>query len=189
MDWKPYLEESEGNRDRLVVLLHGYNGAGDRLAAVRAAIHNEYVLPDADVFTPALPVGALQSIFSPVKAEAIVAEVVAAVDDIVDTHNKNGRDYKEINIVGYSFGAVLARKVLVIAFGEQRDDRAPTPYTPTPFEPEFTNFRTPRKWANSIKRLVLLAGMNRGWSSSSATDWLTSAKWGLKELTGCGKNT
>jgi hypothetical protein len=31
---------------------------------------------------------------------------------------------------------------------------------------------------------VLLAGMNRGWTVSSAMDWLTSLQWGFAQLIG-----
>jgi hypothetical protein len=83
--------------------------------------------------------------------------------------------------VGHSLGAVLARRLVITAFGEQHDltgDR------PAPFEPELAQFRNPRAWAGLISRSVLLAGMNRGWSVSSAMDWITAVKWSVLQFLG-----
>ena len=65
-------------------------------------------------------------------------------------------DYPEIYLVGHSVGALLARKVFLVAQGET---------VWAPFEPELRG-EPPRRWAERVKRLVLLAGMNRGWRIS-----------------------
>jgi hypothetical protein len=86
-----------------------------------------------------------------------------------------------VTFVGHSFGAVLARKIAVAAFGGQFDREGSRP---APFEPELALYRKKRPWADRIDRLVLLAGMNRGWTVSSAMDWLTSLQWGFAQLIG-----
>ena len=87
--------------------------------------------------------------------------------------------YLSITLVGHSFGAVLARKIAIVAYGEQAGADNDIP---APFEVELSALRQPRSWAPLIGRIVLMAGMNRGWSTSSAMDWFTSAKWSFMQV-------
>jgi pimeloyl-ACP methyl ester carboxylesterase len=174
-DLSNYLEPG-GRRTELVVLVHGLGNASDRLADVRAVLRS--ARPDADLFAPKL--GYADSLFCTDKAEAIVAALVAHIDAFDAA--RGGEGYATITLVGHSLGAVLARKIAIVAFGEQKaagDD------VPAPFEPEFEQYRQqPRVWARRINRLVLLAGMNRGWSAASTTDWLTGVWLRLGEFVG-----
>ena len=174
-DLARYLELGTDS-DELIVLLHGVGNASDRLAAVRQEIRA--TRRHADIFAPALPFG--QHEFCLEKAESIVARLLAAIDSYV-MHGPHARRYASIVLIGHSLGAVLARRIAVVAFGEQT---SPDGDTPAPFEPEFSAYRTPRIWAPSIRRIVLMAGMNRGWSVASAMDWWTSVKWMVVELVG-----
>jgi pimeloyl-ACP methyl ester carboxylesterase len=171
-----YLER-HGNSDELVVALHGFAGSSERLAAVRETIAD--ILPDADVFTPVLPFA--QNWLCSQKAESIVAGLMREVDQIVAERATSAPGYERISFVGHSFGAVLARRLVITAFGEQHD---PSHDRPAPFEPELAEFREARSWAGLIKRIVLLAGMNRGWTVSSAMDWKTTVEWSVLQFLG-----
>ena len=138
-----------------------------RLAAVRQTIRDSR--PNADIFAPELPY--YKHWLCCQKAEDIVAMLVGQIDALVRARAEAGGRYSRISLVGHSIGAVLARKIAIVAFGEQTDTRG---YRPAPFEPEFRNFRLGLPWAALIQRIVLLAGVNRGWSVSSAVDWITS---------------
>ncbi|MGU3387852.1 alpha/beta fold hydrolase [Methylobacterium sp. D53M] len=164
-------------RDCLVVMIHGYDGSGEQMAPIRTIARHH--LPDADIFIPTLPYSRTRSYLCMVSAETIMRGLTEAVDDLVRQRREEGGEYSELYIVGYSFGAVLARRLVVLAFGEQKDINGAVP---APFETDLQHFRAPRSWAPRIRRLILLAGMNRGWSVSSAMDWITSVKWGVNEF-------
>ena len=163
-------------RKQLVVLLHAYKRP-KRLDSIRRTVRQES--PHADIFSPTLPYW--NSRLCKVKAEAIVADLMDRIDCIVTERGQTGEPYEDIIFVGHSMGAVLARKLVIIAFGEQKDQNG---FVPAPFEPELQKFIPARQWAPSIDRLVLMAGMNRGWSTSSAMDWFTSILWSGFQLFG-----
>lgn len=177
----PFLEHGEA-RDHLIVLVHAYSGAKDRLACVRKAIRyitKNDIGVNADIYTPELPFQKKRVCTD--EAESIVAGLVDDIDVLVNDRLQNGGGYGTITLVGHSFGAVLARKIAIVAFGEQKDGKS---YRPAPFEAKLERFRPARSWAGSIKRIVLLAGMNRGWSASSAMDWKTTVWFGVLQLIG-----
>lgn len=179
-DQERYFEPGK-NHDELIVFIHGFGNASQRLAAIRAVTRQ--VKPDADFFAPELPFAGKWPCI--VTAETIVAELMQKLDALISTH-----DYARITLVGHSFGAVLARKIAIAAHGEQV---AQDGDLPAPFEAALEPYRQARPWANKIDRLVLMAGMNRGWTTSSTLDWLTSLKWSvgqwLGELLLAGKPT
>jgi pimeloyl-ACP methyl ester carboxylesterase len=164
--------EAGKNRDELIVFLHGVGNASQRLADIRTI--TRAAKPDADFFAPKLPYAGNRLCM--VKAENIVAELMQELDSLNSTH-----EYTRILLVGHSFGAVLARKLALVAHGEQS---AKDGDLPAPFEPELDAYRQARPWANKIERLVLMAGMNRGWTTSSAMDWITTLNWSVAQAIG-----
>jgi pimeloyl-ACP methyl ester carboxylesterase len=163
-----------GRRTELVIMMHGYGTKVEEIEGVLAAIGE--VKPDADILAPQMPYGG--GILGWTCREP-AADLVSGVLDVIDRldaeRRSKGERYKSIIVVGHSFGAVLARKIAVIAQGE----------TPgAPFEERLQRFRPPRDWADRVSRVVLLAGMTRGWSVSSAMDWWTAAKWGFSTTLG-----
>jgi len=160
------------NHNELIVFLHAFGNASQRLAAIREVTRE--VKPDTDFFAPELPSARNKLCFT--KAESIVAGLMRELDTLVQAH-----DYARITLVGHSFGAVLARKIAIIAHGEQV---AGDSDLPAPFEPELDDYRQARPWANRIDRLILMAGMNRGWTTSSALDWLTSLNRSVNQALG-----
>ncbi len=169
-DSEDIFSPGEDPRNELIVCLHGFRRANERLRAVQAVIRDAQ--RGADIFAPKLPVS--RSLFCFEKAESIVAKLVRKIDNKVTERERAGGKYESIKLVGHSFGAVLARKIAIIAFGEQRDKDG---NRPVPFEQEFADFLERREWAGRIRRIVLLAGLNRGWSVSARMGWLDTISW------------
>lgn len=125
----------------LIVILHGWNDSRrsmhDLLSAARA------IRPEFDCYVPDLPIS---SFLSRTRALDLSEQLFADIDRRIAA--KDGV-YKEIILVGHSFGAALARAVWVEAQGAGlRGDRPPEPVRP---------------WAARVTRLILIAGVNRGW--------------------------
>lgn len=141
--------ERRGESTKLVVILHAYCSSPARMSAVRGVAADCF--PDADLLVPALPTGPL-STHSP---QAIVRDLLRMMDTVC-TARAGG--YQEIVLVGHSIGALFARKLYVCACGSA----AEAPFEAELSAPELATDR-PRPWAAKVERLVLLAGMNRGW--------------------------
>ena len=134
---------------RLVVLLHAYTSHPGQLAHVKSAVSE--ALPDADIFVPPLPV----SLFSSADPVRLVRSLLEHLDAIWTRKTAGGNaGYEELLLVGHSFGAILARQLFCSGWGAT--DRAT-------FDP-----RAGHAWAPRVTRIVLLAGMNRGWTVTSA---------------------
>jgi len=148
------MEDRQPGSGTLVLLLHAFKVGAASLDAVRAAIKREW--PGATVLCPKLPL----SPHSTADPNEIVARLLHQVDDAVSTAQAEGKPIRSIVLVGHSFGALLARKLYVAACGETNG---------APFEAALRSGIAagervpPKSWAASVTRLVLLAGMNRGW--------------------------
>jgi len=140
---RPVLDEVE-NASRLVVLIHAYMLSARSLNAVVKTVRSAPGFEHADILRPDLPMG----MFSSGSLNPLARAVLGMIDEQLER-----RAYKEIYLVGHSVGGLLARKVYVVAFGQTAD---------APFEPEFATEKR-RRWAVDVQRIVLLAGMNRGW--------------------------
>jgi alpha-beta hydrolase superfamily lysophospholipase len=133
--------------NRLVVMLHGYTRTAESLDAVAKAVRKAPGFERSDILRPRLPLG----MFSTANLNILAKDVLRRIDEHF-TENS----HEEICFVGHSVGALLVRKVYVTAQGETSD---------APFEPELQG-EIARAWAKRVKRIVLLAGMNRGWRIS-----------------------
>lgn len=134
---------ASGQADTLVVAVHGmpglqnFGGALDLIAQT---------LPDADRLIVDYRGGWVRGYTSNADALAI-ADVI---EQGIHAECKRG-GYRRVILIGYSAGASLLRKALVWAYGEEQDRGA-------------YGRRGKREWVDRTERLVLLAGMNRGWS-------------------------
>jgi pimeloyl-ACP methyl ester carboxylesterase len=183
-----YFEpDPDGHSNELVVVIHGYGSGGKGMSAVRETIRE--ALPNADIYAPELPFGRVWRI-SLQPAETVVAKEMKTIDSLVDKRVRSSGGYRSVTFVGHSFGAVLARRLAITAFGEQQDEKG---VRPAPFEDALKDtdaghrgFRKASPWANSNTRIriVLLAGMNRGWTVSSVMDWATTVKWSVLQFIG-----
>jgi pimeloyl-ACP methyl ester carboxylesterase len=146
--------EPRNSAETLVVLLHAAGSNAERLRSIQALVSDK--LPDTATLLPELPAGT----FSFADPSEIAHDLLLLIDDVwaMRPQNPDGRSYSRIVLVGHSLGALLARKIYVYACGENQDayfERA-TPWADT----------QPREWASAVERIILLAGINRGWTIS-----------------------
>lgn len=159
------LEINGESRD-LVVLLHGFAADSNGFEDVRNVLKDNPQLANsegfqhADIFAPDLPFG-MYSVATPAD---VVAKLLTRIDEIWAERIARGEPYRRIVFVGHSMGALFARKLYIVANGENPEAR---------FEPELKEALSnlgatppdmPREWAQNVDRIILLAGMNRGWS-------------------------
>lgn len=132
--------EPPSGKRQLAVLLHGYTGSRETLGGVIDVVRKEF--PEAAILAPEYPAG----LFSNEDPLQIVRRLL----DAIETAYRAGQ-YESILLVGNSFGAPIMRKAYVCGV------------TGCPEDPEVK--RPPAKWAEKVDRLVLLAGMSRGWAT------------------------
>jgi pimeloyl-ACP methyl ester carboxylesterase len=146
--------EVYGKSTSLVILLHAYTASAVKMLDIRKAVLEK--IPDADIFLPELP-ARLFSLENPIH---LVLDLLDRIDQFwQERKTKEDRQaYQEIIIIGHSLGALLGRKLYVYACGEPRANL---------FEPEIRDKdKICREWASKVKRIILFAGMNRGWQVS-----------------------
>jgi pimeloyl-ACP methyl ester carboxylesterase len=150
----------------LVVLLHAYSHKAANLEPVEEAVLK--VWPKAVTFRPELPA----SILSMQDANHIVVDLLEDIDLKVARGEGNGHPIEKIILVGHSLGALLARKIYVVVCGETSQ---------APFEEIYRSSNStpisPRPWAAKVERIVLLAGMNRGWRISHHLNLKNALLW------------
>jgi len=138
----------------LIVAVRGWTTSGDWLlnskpgGEIRACFIDalERELPHSEVWAPELDM----EMFSMRSAELLCLEIVASIrQKLVEQPH-----FESIVLLGYSAGSLLARRVFCVAHGA--DDSG-----------ELT--QAPESWAIRIDRLVVLAGITRGWEFSSVT--------------------
>jgi pimeloyl-ACP methyl ester carboxylesterase len=161
-----------------VILLHGFASGPSGLREVADCIAE--VCPDADIYLPAMPHGG--RLWSLVPATTIMSDLLRAVDEVWESRLKRSLEpYEAITIVGYSFGAILARKLFVLGWGETKGAE---------FEDEFAELRVGgegpivRRWARVVRRIVLIAGVSRGWRLESPLSVLNRILWNFGWLVG-----
>lgn len=146
--------ESGGAGDALFVLIHGFQGSPEDFGGVRDVIHK--ARPDADIMSIQFPAHAFSNA-DPVKISAELSDLIEKQVGAAD------KAYKSVTLVGYSMGALLARKALIFACNEADDDPAWNPNAPA------------MEWARLVDRVVLLAGINRGMQVEDPVDEMSSA--------------
>jgi pimeloyl-ACP methyl ester carboxylesterase len=161
----------------LVLALHSFASTSAHQSDVKGAVME--IFPDADFFAPDLAIGR----FSFRKPLEIALELVEVVNRIWEKKGAlasapGHREYSEVILIGHSLGSLLARKVYVLACGENEA---------APFESEALNCPalqsgTAEQWARKVKRIVLLAGINQGWTLSSSLNLGRLFYMGLAEI-------
>jgi pimeloyl-ACP methyl ester carboxylesterase len=139
------LVSSVAKTGELLVIVHGYNGNIRSMRDVREAAREER--PDADLLF-------LEFSAQPL-SNADCVSLSEKIGQAISKYDKEN-DYNHIRLIGYSVGALLLRKAYVYGYGHVEDI---TPEAELPSE-----LRAPMEWVQKVDRIVLLAGMNRGWT-------------------------
>lgn len=161
--------EERGESSELIVLIHAYMSSSVKLQSVKAVVTNEF--PNADLYIPDFQAG-WSSTENPAK---ITQRLLDHIDQIWKFKEKqDSTTYQRIIFVGHSLGALIARKLYVCACGEIPVAR---------FEKEITA-KEARPWAGKVERLILLAGMNRGWRISHHLSLVNAIIWSAGSFIG-----
>jgi pimeloyl-ACP methyl ester carboxylesterase len=162
------IEVIADKKSILVVLLHAYTHHAINLKSVEEVIHEEW--SSAVTLRPELPA----SLFSMTDPNLIVSDLLTQIDQEVKKAEDAERPFEEIILIGHSLGALLARKVYVVACGETSSAPFEDIYRKSSLEPV-----EERSWAKKVKRLILFAGMNRGWRVSHHISLKRAPLWML----------
>lgn len=145
----------------LVALVHGTRNTAIYLDCMRSILAE--VRGDADLLSLQYPAGVLSN----ADPFSISEQICQRIHDAYDRTK-----YDCIMLVGYSKGALLIRKALVYGWGHIED-----------LDTETGVSRPPLPWVGAVKRLVLLAGMNRGWTLRTRPKQMPRSRfWLLKFL-------
>lgn len=131
----------------LYVLAHGLAGENSRMKSVIRLIQDAQ--PTAQVMALQFPVSWLSN--------SKASDLAEGMQQLIGQHFNtcratSGQAYARVVLVGYSAGAVLLRQAFLSGLGEQSTGMV------------VGATRRPQPWAEKVDRIVLLAGMNRGWS-------------------------
>ena len=132
----------------IVIVLHGYACNTKKYESIKAVIEKCY--PEPIVVIRKLGM----TTFSVADPDNIVVYAMGLIDSEWKKYEQYG-DLRRVVIIGHSTGAVLARKLYVAACGENDD---------APLEKPYALNSGLREWAAHVDRIILFAGMNRGWS-------------------------
>ena len=165
-----------GESNTLVVILHAYKGSSQSMRDVAGVAHKK--LPHADILLPDYEA----STFANTDLTQLASDLDTRIQEIYDNRRATGKPYDKVVLIGHSTGAVIARKTYLYAKGYRSD------YKPKDMRTESN------PWAGSVDRIILLAGMNRGWSidprpknMSWATKAIFSAGRTIGRRTGTGE--
>lgn len=137
----------------IVLIIHGFASHKEKYAELKEIVEKSY--PGCDPIIPYFPL----PLFSTIQPNKIVNDLLQVLD-------KAWKEYllisypedlpPEIIIVGHSAGCLLARKLYIVACGETENCL---------FEHDVNN-KQPKEWAKHVSRIILLAGVNNGWTTT-----------------------
>jgi predicted esterase len=133
----------------LIVWVHAYQWNDQRQQTMQAFLERKF--PGADLLMPRYRGGLANE-----NAFWLAAELQRLIAEVFENSASEARgQYENIVLIGYSAGALLLRKALVYGLGQLQDH---------PF-PELGR-QVAKTWSKirPLCRIVLLAGVNRGWS-------------------------
>lgn len=147
----------------LVVIIHGMGGRAERMESVANVVSKawkEHGKREPRIFVPHLG-------FSMVSFDD-PCEIAHRLSEAIDTEYARISAPGCVVIIGYSFGSLIARKAYVYACGNC-----------APEDLEASRYDAPKAWAKRVERIVLLAGMNRGWQLSAHVALHRLIQWGI----------
>jgi flavodoxin len=132
----------------MIVIFHGY--------AMKTSQYNSLVktittaIPNSIIIVPKMPL----SIFSCADPNKIVNDILNQIQNKWENLADSVQKSLKIIFIGHSTGALIARKLYIVACGENQD---------APIEKEI-NATSTRVWAKNVERIILFAGINKGWT-------------------------
>lgn len=165
--------KKDGDSDQLFILIHGWKHGAEDLKSVGSTILKDSQFQKATVVIPELNT---QDFFSLSNIYTIVRNIVFLIDNL----NKI-KTFEKIYLIGHSAGSLIARKVYLCAYGEIPNEKEPE-NPKAPFESiiktekkknkqsteEALKLGTQKDWVKKVDRIILLAGINMGWTASPA---------------------
>ncbi len=166
--------EPTGTAKVLAVMLHAYRSTRDNMANAIDAVSKTYEKEGGvDIYAPTLPYSRW---WDPTGANQIVVKLVSDLDDIWKKHN-----YDKVIFIGHSLGGILIRRVF-LAGAPNPPDYAGNYLVRDDLPGTVTGTLHP--WAARVKRIVLLASWDKGWSISARDAWRYSLGLNLLGLWG-----
>ena len=153
-------QSKDGTSSKLAVVVHGL-GSSKLIKDVVTLLGNE--LPDADIAQARYD----SSLFSNSPADKEAHELALEISRKVEAREKSGKSYSSIILLGHSIGALLLRATYLMAAGYRittQDQLTPTNWARP--APETGNKQV--KKGPYVERLILLSGLNNGWTTPEA---------------------
>ena len=165
------INEKEKKKNDLFILIHGWRHCAEDLKSVSQAVVDEF--KQATVIIPDL---GTKFFFSRSNIYIIVREIIFLIDNLYKANQ-----FDRIYLVGHSAGALIAKKVYLCAYGEINKEKPDHKQSQAPFEEIIKNgerkdrsdndplkLGAKKDWVTKVDRIILLAGISMGWSSSLA---------------------
>ena len=147
----------DGTSTRLAVVVRGL-GSGLLVKDVAALIAAE--VPNADIALASYNT----TLFSNAPADREAYELALEIERKVQERRKRGGSYSSIILIGHSIGALLVRAAYLMAAGYRsttQNQLAPAAWA----RPAAVGANQPAN-APYVERLVLLSGLNNGWTTA-----------------------
>lgn len=132
------------------------------LSSIAETILEQGPFQDATTVIPELPISFL-SISDP---EILARDIVLLIDDLNDNYL-----FDNIYFIGHSAGALIIIKVYLCAYGEIENNFEGRLFDYHK-EADYYALKSSREWVKKVNRIILLAGINLGWSSNPALNLL-----------------
>ncbi len=165
------LEVNNKNTSKtLLVLMHGLAGDGDKLNAVKDRILNchqngRFDAAKKDLCKQFITADFYQPEYNANPLSNADPSTIAALLEGKIHEFQSQRNYSNIILIGHSMGDLLSRQAYLNAADRE-----------IPFE-----------WSNKVTKIISMAGINRGWSTSSKVERPNRAKrmlWRLGQFIG-----
>lgn len=154
------LSIEEGSEtDKLVVILHAFTNNREKMRDVISVTRQ--ALQDADILAPNYN----SSAFANTSLARTAAQLDLEIQRVVENKKKSGGEYIDIILIGHSIGALLVRKSYLYSLGIGADHPL-----------GFSRVKH-TDWNQKVSRIILLAGMNRGWSTSNMSSYEKIRTW------------
>jgi predicted esterase len=137
--------QKNGQSSVLVVLLRGWDDNPELYTGLLDEVHARE--PNADIFMPTYRKG----IFHNEDPFEVASRMETQISEAYEASAGLGKPYERIILIGYSMGALIIRKAYVYGRGSEEDRAVP-------------NNTSANEWTKHVERILLLAGVNRGWS-------------------------